>query len=124
MKLLNNNGHADRKQSIVLEAQKLTGKLGHLAKGSTWIFHLLSHLHTSIAHALSENKCLLLESSREFREIVIFLKTGSFNAPCKDQAKYISFAMNNTGHAGWKQFIVLEAQKLTGKLGHLAEGSY
>ena len=32
--------------------------------------------------------------------------------------------LNNTWHVGQKQFIVLEAQKLTGKLGHLAEGSY
>ncbi len=95
LKLLNNTWYAGRnwKQFIVLEVQKLTGKLGYLAKSATWIFHLISHLYTLIVHALSENKRLLLEFSRGFREIVISLKTGSFNAPCKDQAKHISFAM-------------------------------
>ena len=66
LKLLNNTWHAGQKQFIVSEAQKLTGTLGHLAEGSTWIFYLLLHLYASIAHALSENKCLLLESSRAF----------------------------------------------------------
>ena len=63
LKLLNNTWHVGRKQFILLEAQKLTGKLEHLAKGATWIFHLLSHLYALIAHALSENNRLLLESS-------------------------------------------------------------
>jgi hypothetical protein len=51
LKLLNNTWHAGQKQSIVSEAQKLTGKLEHLAKGATWIFYLLSHLYALIAHA-------------------------------------------------------------------------
>jgi hypothetical protein len=40
----------------VKEAQELTVKLGHLAKGANWVFYLLMHLYASIAYALSENK--------------------------------------------------------------------
>ena len=50
LKLLNNTWHAGRKQFTVLEVQKLTGKVSHLAEGATWVFHLLSHLYASIAH--------------------------------------------------------------------------
>jgi hypothetical protein len=38
--LLNNTWYCGRKQFTVSEAQKLTGKLGHLTEGTTWIFHL------------------------------------------------------------------------------------
>jgi hypothetical protein len=44
------------------EAKKLTGKLARLAEGANWGFHLLSHLYSSIAYALTENKRLLMES--------------------------------------------------------------
>jgi hypothetical protein len=54
--LLNNAWHCGRKQFTVSEAQKCIGKLGHLAQGATWIFHLLSHLYVTIAYALSKNK--------------------------------------------------------------------
>jgi hypothetical protein len=77
--LLNNTWHyCGRKQFTVSEAQILTGKLGHLAQGATWIFHLLSHLYASIVYALSENKRLLLESLREFQDIVNSLKKGTY----------------------------------------------
>jgi hypothetical protein len=46
--LLNNTWHCGRKQFTESKAQKLTGKLGHLAQGATWIFHLLFHLYASI----------------------------------------------------------------------------
>jgi hypothetical protein len=71
----------------------LTEKLGHLAQGATWIFHLLSHLYVSIAYALSKNKQLLLESSREFRDIVNSLKKGPYLGANTDEKRHISFAM-------------------------------
>ncbi len=52
------------------EAQKLTGKLGHLAEGANWVFHLLTHLYASIAYALSENKRFLADSSPEFQTLI------------------------------------------------------
>jgi hypothetical protein len=91
--LLNDTWHPGRKQFTVLGAQKLTGKQGHLAQRATWIFHHLSHLYASIAHSLSENKRLFLKSSREFQDIVLSLKRGTFRGTCKDKAKRISFRM-------------------------------
>jgi hypothetical protein len=77
----------------ILEAQTLTGKLGHLAQGVTWIFHLLSHLYSSISHALSEYKRLLVKSLIEFQNIVLSLKRVSFVRTCNDEAKHTSFTM-------------------------------
>jgi hypothetical protein len=42
--LINSTWHTHRQQFTVKEAQELTGKLGYLAKGANWVFHLLTHL--------------------------------------------------------------------------------
>ncbi len=46
--LLDSAWHSNRRCFKVSEAQKLTGKLAPLAKGANWVFHLLSHLYSSI----------------------------------------------------------------------------
>ncbi len=88
------------------EAQKLTGKPARLAKGANWVFHLLSHLYLSNANALFKNKRFLIESSVEFQDIVLAIRTGAFVTPCKDLAQYTSFAMkratNLTHHASYQ----------------------
>ena len=94
--LLNRTWHVHRRCFTVKEAQELTGKLGHLAKGATWIFHLLTHLYASIAYALPENKRLLQDSSPEFRSIISSLKTGRFACSVKDQVCHISFALKRS----------------------------
>jgi hypothetical protein len=71
----------------------LTGKLGHLPQGARWIFHLFSHLYGSIAYALSKNKQLLLESLREFRDIINSLKNGTYLGANTDETRHISFVM-------------------------------
>jgi hypothetical protein len=91
--LLNNTWHCGRKQFMVFKAQKLTGKLGHLVQGTTWIFHLLSHLYASIAYALSKNKRLLLKSLREFQDIANSLKKGTYLGTNTNETRHISFTM-------------------------------
>jgi hypothetical protein len=109
LNLLNTTWHSSRRRFKVSEAQKLTGKLARLAEGANWVFHLLSHLYSSIAHALSDNKALLLESSREFRQIVLGLKTGAFVTPCADLARHTNFAMKRAArlvhHASYQYNI-------------------
>ena len=91
------------------EAQKLTGKLARLAKGADWVFHLLSHLYSSIAYALSENKRLLTESSAEFCDIVLEIQTNAFVTPCKHLVRHTSFAIKHaaklTHHASYQYNI-------------------
>jgi hypothetical protein len=93
----------------VSEAQKLPGKLAHLIEGVNWVFHLLSHLYLSIAYALSKNKRLLTEPSKEFRDIVLAIRTGAFVTPCKYLAWHTFFAMKRaaklTHHAYYQYYI-------------------
>jgi hypothetical protein len=84
--LLDSTWHPNRCRFKVSEAQKLTGKLATLAEGANWVFHLLSHLYSSIAYTLAENKHLLMESSQEFRNIILLIQTGAFFTSCKDLA--------------------------------------
>jgi hypothetical protein len=37
--------HSHCQRFTVKEVQELTGKLGHLAEGANWVFHLLTHIH-------------------------------------------------------------------------------
>jgi hypothetical protein len=93
LNLLDSTRHTHWRWFKVSEAQKLTGKLAHLAKGDDWVFHLLSHLYSSIAYVLSENKWLLAKSSQEFCDMIHAIKSRKSFTPCKDLAQLTSFAM-------------------------------
>jgi hypothetical protein len=54
----------------VADIQKLVGKMAHLGEGAPWIFKIMSHIYTSLAFALKQNKALLLACSLKFRNIV------------------------------------------------------
>ena len=109
LNLLNTTWHSSRHRFKVSEAQKLTGKLARLAEGANWVFHLLSHLYSSIARALSDNTSLLLKSSQDFKQIVLGLKTGAFVTPCADLARHTNFAMKRAArlvhHASYQYNI-------------------
>jgi hypothetical protein len=109
LNLLNSTWHPNWHCFKVSEAQKLTGKLAHLAKGANRVFHLLFCLYSSIAYALSENKRLLTESAAEFHNIALAIQTNAFISPCKDLAWHTSFAMKRaaklTYHASYQYNI-------------------
>jgi hypothetical protein len=107
--LLNSTWHPNRRCFKVSEAQKLRGKLARLTKGANWVFHLLSHLYSSIAYASSQNKRFLTESSAESRDIILGIRTNAFITPCKDLTRHTSFAMKHaaklTHHASYQYNI-------------------
>jgi hypothetical protein len=74
--LINSTWHTHCQRFTVKEAQELTGKLGHLAEGTNWVFLLLTHLYASIAYALSKNKRFLEDSSPEFQTLIKSLRSG------------------------------------------------
>jgi hypothetical protein len=71
-------------------------KLGNLAEGANWVFHLLTHLYAYIAYALSENKKFLADSSPEFQTLIKSLRSGYFFCNVKDQIHHISFAIKRS----------------------------
>jgi hypothetical protein len=94
--LIESTWHTHQQRLTVKEAQELTGKLGHLAEGANWVFHLLTHLYASIAYALSENKQFLANSSPECQTLIKSLGSGYFFCNIKDQIRYISFTIKRS----------------------------
>ncbi len=94
--LIQSTWHTHHQQFTVKEAQELTGKLGHLAEGANWVFHFLTHLYASIAHALSENKKILADSSPEFQSLVKSLRSGYYFCNVKDQIRHIIFSIKRS----------------------------
>jgi hypothetical protein len=94
--LIDSIWHTHRQRFTVKEAQELTGKLGHLAEGANWVFHLLTHLYASIAYALSENKRFLEDSSPEFQTLIKSLWSGYFFCNVKDQIRHISYTIKRS----------------------------
>ncbi len=45
----------------------------NLAEGTHWVVYLLTHLYTSITYALTQNKRELVDTSPEFRNIILSL---------------------------------------------------
>jgi hypothetical protein len=65
--LIDSTWHTYHQRFTVKEAQELTRKLGHLAKGANWVFHLLTHLYASIVYAFLRTRDswkTLLQSSK------------------------------------------------------------
>jgi hypothetical protein len=91
--LLDTTWHVGCKSFTVNEAQKLTGKLGHLAEGAPWLHRLMTQMYVSIAKVLASNRAILLESLHKFKNIIQSLSTGSFACSPKDQTRHNSFAL-------------------------------
>jgi hypothetical protein len=53
----------------VREMHKLVSKLVRLGKGAPWIYKLMSHLYTSLAHTLKHNKNLLESCSKNLETL-------------------------------------------------------
>jgi hypothetical protein len=94
LSILNATWHGHQNQFTVGQAQILTGKLARLAEGAPWVFHLMSHMYTTIAKAIANNKALLSESSTEFQQLIQNIRIKNLTkATCKNQAKVVAFAL-------------------------------
>jgi hypothetical protein len=112
--LIDSTWHTHCQQFMVKEAQELTGKLGHLAKGANWIFHLLTHLYASIAYALSKNKRFLGVSSPEFQTLIKSLWLGYFFCNFKDQIRHITFTIKGSAKLGTSIQVSVQHHQING----------
>ena len=77
----------------IRDMHELIGKVARLGEGAPWIYKLISHLYTSLAFALSQNKMLLEKCSKEFKQIIKQIRTKDFRGSPGSVAKQIRFAM-------------------------------
>ena len=99
------------------QAQTLVGKLSRLAEGAYWVHHLLSHMYTSIAHALAKNTEFLNDSSVDFRRLVNTIRANNYK--CSEvrsiQGKTIRFAMKEAAkkvHHCKREFFINRTMRL------------
>ena len=76
----------------VADIQKV-GKMARLGEGAPWIYKIMSHLYTSLAFALKQNKELLLACSPKFREIVGNIERKQFSGSQSEFARELNFAL-------------------------------
>ena len=89
--LLKEHWHTNRKRFTVHEGAVLCGIIGYLAEVVPAIYHLLTHMFTSISAALDTNKRYLMASSHEFRET---LREAHRKIVTEQDLKKVSFAQS------------------------------
>jgi hypothetical protein len=68
--------------------------MARLGEGAPWIYKIMSHIYTSSAFALKQNKELLLACSPKFREIIGNIKQKQFSGNQSEFARELNFALN------------------------------
>jgi hypothetical protein len=93
----------------VADMQKLIGKMARLGEGAPWIYKIMSHIYTSLAFALKQNKLLLLECSPKFRDIITRIERKQFSGNQYEIAKELNFALKTAAKLvnGHKQIYVI-----------------
>jgi len=90
--LIKKTWHSRRRTFTAQQAQELVGKLGRLSSGAHWVYHIMSHMYTSIAYALKKNRLYLEDASEEFRELLENIEKKKY-AKSDNSAKHINFAL-------------------------------
>ena len=93
----------------VADMQKLIGKMARLGEGAPWIYKIMSHIYTSLAFALKQNKLLLLECSPKFRDIITRIERKQFGGNQYEIAKELNFALKTAAKLvnGHKQIYII-----------------
>jgi hypothetical protein len=67
--------------------------MARLGEGAPWIYKIMSHIYTSLAFALKQNKELLLACSPEFHKIVGNIEQKQFSGSQSELARELNFAL-------------------------------
>jgi hypothetical protein len=70
LELITTTWHHRRESFTVKELELLVGKLGRIAQAYRPFYFLMSHLYSSLAFALRENRAFLVNTSKRFRALI------------------------------------------------------
>ena len=74
--IIDTNWHQARKSFTVHEIELLSGKMGRLGEGSPWLYHMMTHIYSSVAEALRQNSQFLHSTSHKFRQLMQLTKAA------------------------------------------------
>ena len=115
LQLLNTTWRDGRCAFYLGQAQTLVGKFGRLGEEAYWVYHLMSHMYTSISRALAASKVFLLEASPDFNLLVGCICTNNYKASDNRlNSKVIHFAMKQAArqiHHCKNEFFINDKMK-------------
>ena len=95
--ILNETWHLMRRTFTAQQGSCLLGKLARLGQATPWVYHLMSHLYTSMAYALRVNKSYLAHASPAYKTTMNNLESKRFSS--KDKvSKHVTFALKQMAH--------------------------
>ena len=104
-----------KKSFKALEASKLVGKLARLTEGAPWARYLVSHMYTSIAFALAQNKSFLESTSEEFRTLARQIDKKNFrSSTSKVHEKLVRFALKKAArmvHQSKEEYYIVDSMR-------------
>ena len=72
--ILRTKWHKGKLTWLLLDMESLTGRLGHIADTLPWLRYLMSHLYTSITHAIGTSQAHLIDTRKDFRDMLKLAK--------------------------------------------------
>jgi len=93
--LLTATWHCRRERFTVKELELLVGKLGRIAQAYRPFYFLMSHLYSSLAFALCENRAFLINTSKRFRALIKKTKQDGIHGVAADERE-INFALSQS----------------------------
>ncbi len=93
--LLTSTWHSRRESFTVKEVELLVGKLGRIAQAYRPFYFFMSHLYSSLAFALRENRAFLINTSKLFRALVKKTKQDKIHCVAADERE-INFALSQS----------------------------
>ena len=72
--IIKNKWHRKRRRFLISDLEELTGRLGYISETVPWLRFMMAHLYASSAHALGLSKAHLINTRKEFREMLKLLK--------------------------------------------------
>ncbi|KAL7529165.1 hypothetical protein ACHAXR_005018 [Thalassiosira sp. AJA248-18] len=89
----------------------LAGKLARLAEGAPWVFHLMSHIYSSIAHALRANEKFLLGENAQFKKLITSIKELRKLPRIEQEVNHMNFYIRKAAKQKFKSSIKYTVNK-------------
>jgi hypothetical protein len=93
--LLTTTRHCYRESFTVKELELLVGKLGRIVQAYRPFYFLMSHLYSSLAFALRENRAFPVNTSKRFHALIKKMKQDKIHCVAADERE-INFALSQS----------------------------
>ena len=103
LKLLNDEWPSHVKKFTLHKLVRLAGKCARLGQGAIWVFHLLTHMYSSMSYAIKKNGEYLMGNSAPFRQMMKKMKgLRAITVKTKLDVDYLNFYVKKSAQKTFK----------------------